>query len=110
MTSSANNPLKISEKQLDSVFSALSDRTRRSLLARLARGPAMITELAQPLEMSLPAASKHLRVLERAGLVERAVYGRVHQCSLRTQALKQVEEWLRSRRSLWEKSLNSLAD
>lgn len=87
--------------QLDRVFRALGDRTRRALLARLARKPAMITELAEPFAMSLPAVSRHIRVLEGAGLVRRAVDGRVHRCSLRAEPLKAVEEWLGHYRKFW---------
>ena len=97
------------DAQLDRVFHALADRTRRSLLRRLARGPAMVTELAEPLPMSLPAVSKHLRVLEGARLVSRRVDGRVHRCSLDTATLNEVETWLRERRAFWERNLDSLA-
>jgi len=97
------------DAQLDRVFHALADRTRRSLLRQLARGPAMVTELAEPLPMSLPAVSKHLRVLEGARLVSRRVDGRVHRCSLETAALNEVETWLRERRAFWERTLDSLA-
>jgi DNA-binding transcriptional ArsR family regulator len=69
----------------------------------------MVTELAEPLPMSLPAVSKHLRVLEQARLVSRTVSGRVHRCSLDTAALNEVEGWLRERRTFWERSLESLA-
>jgi DNA-binding transcriptional ArsR family regulator len=96
--------------RLDRVFRALSDRTRRSMLARLARGPAMVTELAQPFAMSLPAASKHLRVLESARLVRRAIDGRVHRCSLAALPLQDVERWLSHYRVFWEDTLGSLAD
>jgi DNA-binding transcriptional ArsR family regulator len=95
--------------QLDRVFRALGDRTRRALLARLARKPAMITELAEPFAMSLPAVSRHIRVLEGAGLVRRAVDGRVHRCSFRAEPLKAVEEWLGHYRQFWEGKLEELA-
>lgn len=97
------------EERLDLVFHALADRTRRSLLRRLGRGPAMVTELAEPFSISLPAVSKHLRVLERARLVSRQVDGRVHRCSLEPQRLGEVEEWLHERRAFWEQTLESLA-
>ena len=99
----------ISEEQLDRVFQALANRTRRTMLARLAAGPAMIKELAAPLDMSLPAVSKHLRVLEEAQLVEREVDGRVHHCSLGVAPLQDVERWLESYRSFWVGTLESLA-
>ena len=80
------------EDRLDLVFTALANRTRRALLARLGRAPAKITDLAAPYEMSLPGVSKHLRVLERAGLVRRAIDGRVHLCSLDTAPLHETEQ------------------
>ncbi|MSO65794.1 MAG: ArsR family transcriptional regulator [Alphaproteobacteria bacterium] len=88
------------EDQLDRVFYALSDRTRRALLARLAEGPAMITELAAPFAMSRPAVSKHIRVLEAAKLVDRAVDGRVHRCSLSAEPLADIQQWLARYRAL----------
>jgi DNA-binding transcriptional ArsR family regulator len=97
------------DESLDVVFHALADRTRRLLLARLARGPAMVTELAEPFSMSLPAVSKHLRVLERARLVSRKIDGRVHRCSLDLDALAEVEDWLRERRGFWEQALETLS-
>jgi DNA-binding transcriptional ArsR family regulator len=97
------------EDRLDLVFHALADRTRRSLLRRLGRGPAMVTELAAPFDMSLPAVSKHLCVLERARLVSRKIDGRVHRCALDPKALSEVEGWLRERREFWEHTLDALA-
>jgi len=97
------------EERLDRVFAALSDRTRRALLSRLGRAPAKITDLAAPFEMSLPAVSKHVRVLERAGLVRRKVDGRVHLCSLDVVPLEEAERWLAERRAFWEESLDALA-
>jgi DNA-binding transcriptional ArsR family regulator len=97
------------ERQLDLIFRALGDRTRRALLARLADRPAMVTELAQPFAMSLPAVSRHIRVLEKAGLVARTVDGRVHHCSLSATPLKDVEKWLRQYGRFWEGTLDSLA-
>jgi DNA-binding transcriptional ArsR family regulator len=97
------------ERQLDLIFRALGDRTRRALLARLAEKPAMVTELAEPFAMSLPAVSRHIRVLERAGLVKREVDGRVHHCSLSAVPLRDVEKWLRQYRKFWEGTLESLA-
>ncbi len=94
--------------RLDQVFHALSDRTRRSLLARLARGPAMVSELAKPFAMSLPAVSKHVRVLEAARLVVREVDGRVHHCSLAAGPLRDAERWLDDYRSFWEHTLDAL--
>jgi len=97
------------DDRLDAIFHALADRTRRALLARLARAPAMITELAEPFAMSLPAVSRHIRVLEQAGLVTRAVDGRMHQCSLNADPLSSIETWLSHYRQFWERNLDSLA-
>jgi DNA-binding transcriptional ArsR family regulator len=97
------------EDRLDAAFQALGDRTRRALLARLAAGPAMVTELAKPFDMSLPAVSRHIRVLEAAGLIARSVEGRVHQCSLAAGPLQSVEVWLGHYRRFWEGNLDALA-
>src|ERR1700691_342902 len=97
------------EERLHGVFHALSARTRRALLARLRAKPAMITELAKPFAMSLPALSRHIRVLEDAGLIARTVDGRVHQCALSAEPLKSVEAWLGHYREFWEGNLESLA-
>lgn len=100
---------KAGERRLDLIFRALGDRTRRKLLARLAEKPAMVTELAEPFAMSLPAVSRHIRVLEKAGLVSREVDGRVHHCSLQPAPLKNIEAWLAHYRNFWEGALESLA-
>jgi len=97
------------QERLDRVFGALADRTRRAMLDRLAEGPARVTELAAPFAMSLPAVSRHLKLLEEARLVERRVDGRVHHCSLSGEALQDVEGWLQQYRSFWRGSLKSLA-
>ncbi len=109
MLSSEKHNLSEGEGQLDLVFRALGDQTRRALLARLAGGSAMVTELAQPFAMSLPAVSRHIRVLEKAGLVARAVDGRVHRCSLSATPLRDVEKWLSQYRRFWAGTLDSLA-
>ena len=80
------------------------------MLSRLARGPAMVGELAEPFDMTLPGASKHLRVLERAGLVRRRIDGRVHRCSLNPQRLAEIQSWLRRYERFWAQTLDSLAD
>lgn len=98
-----------SEARLDLVFRALGDRTRRALLATLAEGPAMITELAEPFHLSLPAVSRHIRVLERARLVKRTVDGRVHRCALQAGPLREAEQWLLHYRHFWEGTLDALA-
>lgn len=99
----------VSDDQLDVVFHALSDRTRRALVNRLAGGPAKITDLAKPFEMSLPAVSKHVRVLEQAQIVRRTIDGRVHRCSLGAEPLKEAGGWLDRYRAFWEGTLDSLA-
>ena len=93
---------------LDQVFAALSDSTRRVLLRRLCVGPASVTELARPLDMSLNAVSKHIKVLERAGLVRREVEGRVHHVYLDPGPLEEAERWVNHYRQYWEARLDSL--
>jgi DNA-binding transcriptional ArsR family regulator len=93
---------------LDSTFAALSDTTRRGILARLARGEASVTELAQPYDMSLPAVSKHLRVLESAGLVRRSKQGRVQRCRLEAAPMKNAAAWIEHYRRFWDAQLDSL--
>ncbi len=88
---------------LDRAFSALGDATRRAILRRLTEGSATVTELADPFEMSLNAVSKHIRVLERAGLLKREVRGREHWCSLNPLPLSQVTDWTEPYRVLWER-------
>lgn len=97
------------DDHLDMVFQALADRTRRALLTRLARRPSKVTDLASPFEMSLPAVSRHIRVLERARLVRRTIDGRVHRCSLRPEPLRTAQAWLEHYRPFWEGTLDSLA-
>ncbi|MEM7154792.1 MAG: metalloregulator ArsR/SmtB family transcription factor [Myxococcota bacterium] len=97
------------EQQHDRVFHALADRTRRRLLAALAERPGTVSELAAPFSMSLPAVSKHIKVLERAGLVVRTVDGRLHRCSLGAAPLQQVAAWLDPYRQFWTDTLDSLA-
>jgi DNA-binding transcriptional ArsR family regulator len=96
------------QQALDSTFAALSDATRRGILARLATGEASVTELAQPYDMSLPAVSKHLRVLESAGLVARSKNGRVHRCRLEAAPMKSAAAWIEHYRQFWETQLDSL--
>jgi DNA-binding transcriptional ArsR family regulator len=110
MTSRAANRGRLEDERLDRLFHALADRTRRRLLATLAVRPAKVTDLARPFRMSLPAVSKHLRVLEAAGLVSRRVDGRVHRLALRGGPLEAVEVWLDPFRSYWERTLTALED
>jgi len=98
------------EDSLTLLFHALGDATRRRLLSQLALGPEKVTDLARPFRMSLPAVSKHLRILERAGLVSRVVDGRVHRLTLTGEPLKQVEVWLDPFRSYWKQTLGALRD
>jgi DNA-binding transcriptional ArsR family regulator len=109
MSSSTARVRKLADDRLDGVFHALADRTRRALLARLAEGPAPVGELAAPFDMSLPAVSKHLRVLEQAGLVSREIDGRVHRCSLEAAPLQEIEQWLAFYRTFWDETLEALA-
>jgi len=102
--------VKYSQESLDSTFTALSDGTRRAILARLAKGEALVSELAQPFDMSLPAVSKHLNVLERAGLIRREKDGRIRRCYLQATPLKDVAEWLQFYQQFWGAQLDSLAD
>ena len=97
------------DEHLDRVFSALADPTRRAILARLARGDATVGELAAPFTMSRPAISKHLNVLEAAGLVTRLVDGRVNRCVVDPAPLKDAAAWVDRYRQYWEDSLERLA-
>jgi DNA-binding transcriptional ArsR family regulator len=95
---------------LSATFAALADPTRRAILARLSAGEATVTELAEPFEISLPAVSKHLKVLERAGLIERGREAQWRPCRLRAERLKEVDEWMGQYRKLWEERLGRLDD
>ncbi len=97
-------------KSLDRTFAALADPTRRRILAHLARGDQRVTHLARPHAMSLPAVSKHLRVLEKAGLLRRRRFGRVHEMQLEAKPLKKAAQWVEEYRKFWEGSLDRLAD
>lgn len=110
MLSSYDSPAHLPDQQLDLVFRALGDHTRRQLLARLAEGSAMVTELAKPFDMSLPAVGKHLRVLENAGLVQRTVSGRVHRCALNALPLKSAGAWVQDYGRFWQENLDALDD
>src|SRR5438034_1597961 len=89
-------------------FSALADPTRRAILSRLARGQSSVTTLARPFDMSLPAISKHLKVLERAGLIERSRDAQWRPCRLKAARLKEVSEWVEEYRKFWEQSFDRL--
>jgi DNA-binding transcriptional ArsR family regulator len=96
------------EKRLDEVFSALADPTRRAILARLSQGDSSVGELAEPFEISLPAISKHLKVLEGAGLVARRRDGRIHHCRLVAEPLGEAIDWIARYGRFWETQLDSL--
>jgi DNA-binding transcriptional ArsR family regulator len=98
------------QSHLDSTFQALADATRRAIVARLSQGPASVSELAQPLAMSLPAVMQHLAVLEGAGLVRSEKVGRVRTCRIDPQAMSLAEQWLHQRRNEWEARLDRLGD
>jgi DNA-binding transcriptional ArsR family regulator len=93
---------------VDRVFLALADPGRRAMVERLSRGPASVSELALPLEMSLPAVMQHLRVLEGSGLVRSAKTGRVRTCHIERQVLLSVERWINERRASWEQKFDRL--
>ena len=96
--------------QLNLTFAALADPTRRAILARLTSGETTVMELAAPHDMSLPAISKHLRVLERSGLIERARNAQWRPCRLKAAPMKQAVDWLEDYRRHWEASLDRLDD
>src|ERR1700753_3645601 len=93
---------------ITNTFSALADPTRRAILARLALGETSVTELAEPFEMSMPAISKHLRVLENAGLVERSRHAQYRPVKLRAEPLKEAAVWIEQYRRFWEESFDRL--
>ena len=94
--------------QLSTTFAALADPTRRAILARLASGECSVTELAEPFEMSMPAVSKHLRVLERAGLIARGREAQWRPCRIEAAPLKAVAEWTEQYRQIWETRFDNL--
>jgi DNA-binding transcriptional ArsR family regulator len=93
---------------LDLMFQALADPTRRHMVERLSRGPASVSELAAPFDMSLPAVVQHLKVLEQSGLVKSEKVGRVRTCTIDTASLGLAEKWINDRRIGWEKRLDRL--
>ena len=95
---------------LDAVFGALSDSTRRAMLARLASGPATVGELGAPFDITKGAVSKHVKVLERSGLLTRDVQGRMHRCELEPQPLGRAARWVDELRAHWEARFDALAD
>ena len=101
--------VKYYSRTLNRTFAALADPTRRRILAHLARGHQRVTHLAKRHAMSLPAVSKHLRVLEKAGLLRRRRYGRIHEMRLDAKPLRQAAQWVEEYRKFWEGSLDRLA-
>ena len=92
------------------MFQALADPARRSMVERLSRGPASVSELARPLDMSLPAVMQHLAMLEAGGIVTSEKIGRVRTCQIRPEALSLAEQWINQRRTQWERRLDRLGD
>ena len=100
----------VNNDHLTQTFAALADPTRRAILTRLTKGEASVTELAQPFDMSLPAISKHLKVLERAGLIARTRDAQWRPCKLDAGPLKEVSDWIEHYRDFWEQSFDRLDD
>jgi DNA-binding transcriptional ArsR family regulator len=100
----------LNQSQLDGVFQALQDPTRRAIVERLSRGPASVSRLAEPLPMTLPAVVQHLQVLEASGLIRSEKTGRVRTCRIEPAALRMAEQWINERRSTWERRLDRLGD
>jgi DNA-binding transcriptional ArsR family regulator len=100
----------MTDDQLSRIFRALADPTRRSILERLSEGEASVSELAEPFEMSMPAISKHLKVLERAGLITRGRDAQWRPCRLEPKPLKNVDTWMNPYRQFWEESFDRLDD
>lgn len=98
------------QPSLDLMYQALADPTRRAILDRLSAGPASVSQLAEPLPMSLPAVVQHLQVLEHSGLVTTSKVGRVRTCTIDASALQQAEQWINDRRTAWVKRLDRLAE
>lgn len=110
MCATLNHMVNYSPATLNATFSALSHPTRRAILARLSKGESSVLELARPFDISLPGMTKHLRVLERAGLIACQKTGRVRRCRLDAAPLKDAAEWLDYYQRFWEARLEALAD
>jgi DNA-binding transcriptional ArsR family regulator len=102
--------VELEDDRLDAVFHALSDRTRRTMLQILAHGDSSVGELGAPFRMSFAGAAKHVKALERAGLVSRVVVGRTHVCRLEPRALTQADGWLRDCEAFWRNRLDALEE
>lgn len=105
-----NRMVEHREARLDRIFRALGDHTRRAMLERLAKGEQTVGELAAPYRMSLAAASKHIRALERAGLVKRTVRGRIHYVRIDPRPLERADHWLRGYERLWDTRIERLVE
>jgi DNA-binding transcriptional ArsR family regulator len=105
-----NHMVDNQEARLDIVFRALGDRTRRHMLQRLSRGEHTVSELAEPYDISLAAASKHIQSLERAGLVRRTVRGRIHYVRIDPRPLERADDWLRAYEKLWDTRIERLIE
>ena len=105
-----NQMVKYDTHSLDKTFAALADPTRRAILTRLAQGDTSVTELAAPFDISLPAISKHLRVLEKAGLLVQEKEGRIRRCHLVAEPLKEAAGWIARYHEFWEEQFGALAD
>ena len=104
-----NHMVKYKSSELDMTFGALADATRRGILEQLSGGESSVTKLAEPYNISLPAISKHLRVLERAGLLSQEKNGRVRRCRLDAGPMKEASDWISRYQRFWEQQLDSLA-
>jgi len=104
------NQSLVAEEDVDLLFHALADPSRRAMVERLTRGPASVSELARPLAMSMPAVVQHLHVLERSGLVRSEKVGRVRTCNVEPTALRAAEGWITERRTTWERRLDRLGE
>lgn len=102
--------LELEDDQLDDMFRALANRGRRAMLHRLSAGPASLTELSDPLDMTLSAVDQHFRILERCGLARSEKHGRVRTCRLEPATLRQAEHWLTQHRRTWERHLDRLGE
>jgi len=102
--------MTLASNRLDLAFSALADPTRRAILGRLAKGDAIVTELAAPFDLSLPAISRHLKVLQRAGLIEQGRRAQWRPCRLKPEALRDVADWILQYREHWEGTFDHLDD
>jgi len=102
--------VKYSDENLNNTFAALSDPTRRAILARLSEGEAQMTEIAEPFGISLPAVSKHLKVLEKASLIRREIEGRIHRFSINPGPMISAKSWIETYEQFWGQQLDALAD